>query len=203
MGILERKEREKQEMRERILHTASQMFLEEGYDKTSIRGIAERIEYSPAAIYLYFKDKNEIFVAIHDRAFDLLFSKLAQANLEANPFARLCHMGGLFVGFALENPELYDLMFIMREPMDALCQREMDWDKGFRSFNFLRETLRECMEAGLMKPMDLDVAAVSVFSFVHGVTSLIIRGRFKMYPAEQHQALVEQSLQNMLELMRA
>jgi AcrR family transcriptional regulator len=70
MGISERKEREKQEMREKILLVATEMFIEEGYDKTSIRKIADKIEYSPATIYLYFKDKDEIFHAIHDKGFD-------------------------------------------------------------------------------------------------------------------------------------
>ena len=55
MGVTERKERERQEMRQRILDAAQQVFVEEGYEKASIRNIAERIEYSPATIYLYFK----------------------------------------------------------------------------------------------------------------------------------------------------
>jgi AcrR family transcriptional regulator len=68
MGILERKEREKQEMRDLILNVATEMFIEEGYDKTSIRKIADKIEYSPATIYLYFKDKDEIFMPFTTKA---------------------------------------------------------------------------------------------------------------------------------------
>ena len=60
MGIAERKEREKMEMHDRILQAATVMFLEDGYEKTSIRNIADKIEYSPATIYLYFKDKDEL-----------------------------------------------------------------------------------------------------------------------------------------------
>jgi AcrR family transcriptional regulator len=50
MGISERKERERQEMRERIIEASMKMFIEEGYEKTSIRNIAEKIEYSPATL---------------------------------------------------------------------------------------------------------------------------------------------------------
>ena len=63
MGILERKERDREDMRRLILGAARQLFLEQGYEKTSIRNIADVIEYSPATIYLYYKDKNELFFA--------------------------------------------------------------------------------------------------------------------------------------------
>ena len=64
MGISERKEREKLEMRRKIVDVAKDLFIHEGFEKTSIRQIAEKIEYSPATIYLYFKDKTEIFQEI-------------------------------------------------------------------------------------------------------------------------------------------
>ena len=64
MGIPDRKEREKQELRDLILKEARALFLEEGFEKTSLRKIAERIEYSPTTIYLYFKDKNEQFIFV-------------------------------------------------------------------------------------------------------------------------------------------
>ncbi|MBI2419199.1 MAG: helix-turn-helix transcriptional regulator, partial [Ignavibacteriales bacterium] len=57
MGISERKEREKSEMRELVLQTALKLFIDKGYDNVSIRKIANVIEYSPGTIYLYFKDK--------------------------------------------------------------------------------------------------------------------------------------------------
>ena len=60
MGVADRKEREKTEMQKRILDAARVLFLEKGFEKTSIRNIADLIEYSPGTIYLYFKDKNEI-----------------------------------------------------------------------------------------------------------------------------------------------
>jgi AcrR family transcriptional regulator len=53
MGISDRKEREKQEMKQLIIDAAMRMFVEDGYEKTSIRNIADKIEYSPGTIYLY------------------------------------------------------------------------------------------------------------------------------------------------------
>lgn len=203
MGVSERKERERQEMRELILQTATRMFLEEGYEKTSLRNIAEKIEYSPATIYLYFKDKKELFYAIHERAFEKFFKYISPAEAITNPMQRLRKMGELYIDFAFQNPELYDLMFIMRAPMEAVKENRTEWGCGPRSFELLRTTITNCIEAQLMKPIDLDVAALSIFSFMHGFTSMTIRDRFIMYPQENLRPLLEQSLDNMLDLMKA
>lgn len=60
MGIKERRDGEKSEMRRRIMEAATEIINQEGYEKLSIRKIASKIEYSPTTIYLYYKDKAEI-----------------------------------------------------------------------------------------------------------------------------------------------
>ncbi len=202
MGIVERKEREKQEMKNLILETATQMFLEQGFEKTSLRNIAEKIEYSPATIYLYYKDKNELFYDVHAKGFEKMFEAMKPLESITNPLERLHKMGEVYLNFAFQNPEYYDLMFIMTAPMEALCDEE-PWDCGFANYELLRHTVAECMEQGLMKKSDLEVATVSVFSFVHGLVSLAIRQRFKMYPKEALPELFKQSIDNMMGLIKA
>ena len=89
MGIAERKERDKEELRERILVAAKTLFLEKGVEKTSIRNIADLIEYSPGSIYHYFKDKNEIFHALHQGGFQQLMSRMEVLAAVSNPMERL------------------------------------------------------------------------------------------------------------------
>ncbi len=72
MTIAKRKERQKEELRGKILEAAKALFIERGFEDTSIRNIAEKIEYSPTTIYLYFKDKDDIFYALHQEGFVLL-----------------------------------------------------------------------------------------------------------------------------------
>ncbi|WP_031527854.1 TetR/AcrR family transcriptional regulator [Dyadobacter crusticola] len=176
MAIKERKEREKQDMRNLIIDSATQLFLKQGYDKTSIRNIAEDIEYSPATIYLYFKDKDEIFYIIHENAFEILDKLLRQHNSVTNPFERLRELGKTYVDFALANPDYYDLMFVMRAPLAEIKQKEK-WSAGECAFGYLLETLAECIEQKLIRPVDKFVAAMTVWSFVHGLVSLYIRER--------------------------
>ena len=72
MGIKERQERDREAVRRAILDAARELFVTEGYQNVSIRKIAERIEYSPAAIYLYFPSKDDIFFALAEEGFRLL-----------------------------------------------------------------------------------------------------------------------------------
>lgn len=202
MGVLERKEREKLEIRNQILEAATELFLKEGFDKTSMRGIAEKIEYSAATIYLHFKDKNEIFQAIHDIGFEKFFNKLSQSLTIENPFLRLRKMADLYLEFAFENPEYYDLMFIMRAPIVALMQDGCDWQSGFRSYDLAKDTIREAIAKGLMKNIDVDVAAVMVVSTMHGMASLAIRERFKMYEKELLPFLFRDAIDNLMKMFK-
>jgi len=202
MGVIERKEREKLEIRSQILEAATELFLKEGFDKTSMRGIAEKIEYSAATIYLHFKDKNEIFQAIHDQGFEKFFEKLSQSSTIENPFLRLRKMGDLYLEFAFESPEYYDLMFIMRAPMIALEQEGCDWNGGFRSYDLLKNIIRETIEKGLIKNIDVDVAAVMIVSTMHGMASLAIRERFKMYDKELLPFLFKDAIDNLMKMFK-
>src|SRR4030066_2557294 len=158
MGILERKDREKKKMRSLILKTAMKLFLEEGFENVTIRRIAERIEYSPAAIYLYYKDKDEILYAIHEIGFEKLYKQQQTILSTRDPWKRLKKHGEVYIKFALVNPEYYDLMFIMRGPAKKIKEKE-HWEKGLRAFEFLRENVRECIEAGYLPEINPDVAA--------------------------------------------
>jgi AcrR family transcriptional regulator len=189
MGIAERKEREKKEMRAVILDTAMRLFLDEGFEKVTIRRIADKIEYSPATIYLYFKDKNEILFALHADGFEKFYRRQQTILSIKDPWKRLRKHGEVYLSFAMENPEYYDLMFIMRGPVSELKAKK-EWEIGMRSYEFLKENIKACMEAGYLPKADLDVAAFAIWSFTHGIASLVIRERTVKFPAEMLPSLI-------------
>ena len=76
MGVQERKARQKENLRQEILDAARDLFVREGVENVSIRRIAERIEYSPGTIYLYFNDKAEILKTLCEETFSRLDQKL-------------------------------------------------------------------------------------------------------------------------------
>jgi len=112
MGTVERRQREREEMRELILEAAAGMFAEHGYEGVSLRKIAQKIEYSPGAIYLYFKDKNELLFTVQERSFRRFHAAMARNNSIKDPLRRLHKCGETYLQFALDHPTDYDLMFI-------------------------------------------------------------------------------------------
>lgn len=193
MGSVERKEREKKEMRDLILKAALKLIIEEGYDDLSIRKIANKIEYSPGTIYLYFKDKDDIFFELHNKGFSEFYERqLSVQNIE-DPVQRLIAHGNAYIDFALENPEYYDLMFIIRAPLKNIKRFE-DWELGNRTYNLLKKNISEVQEVGKFKGENLEVVAFSLWSYVHGISSLCVRDRLKTIPDEQRKMLVDGAL---------
>ena len=202
MGITERKERDRVEMRQRIIDAAIQMFLEEGYEKTSIRNIAEKIEYSPATIYLYYKDKDELLYDVQGHAFEKLDQAFRDNATAKDPIKRLEQIMFTYIRFGKNNPELYDLMFIIRAPMNVMKEKEL-WDNGHDSFGFLVQCIAECIEKKLIRYDDVMIAALSIWSMGHGLVSLDLRCRFKVMDMDEESvaAAIEKSVQEYLKLI--
>jgi AcrR family transcriptional regulator len=201
MGISERRESDKERMRGRILEAAMKLFLREGFERVTIRAIAKAIEYSPATIYLYFKDKNEILYALQTIGFEKLYKKQQEVLTIKDPWKRLRQHGKVYVEFALKNPEYYDLMFIMRGPIIKMKEKEK-WESGQRSYEFLKENIKECMSAGYLMKTNEDIATFAKWSLTHGMASLIIRDRAIMLPKEHLNAIIEGALDFMMQSIK-
>jgi len=197
MGIPERKEKQKQEIKKMILDASLKLFMEQGFENVSIRKVADLIEYSPTTVYLYFKDKNEILFNLHEQG----FQKMAEYNADLwtikNPLVRLAKMGEHYIKFGLENPAYYELMFILKAPMEALkaLDEKCEWKSGDQTLGKLKETIQECMDKKLIEKGDVDVVAMSIWSMVHGMVALAIRDRFdKLVPRDQMVAMMQKGL---------
>ena len=204
MGILERKERDRVEMRERIIDVAIEMFVKDGYEKTSIRNIAEKIEYSPATIYLYYKDKDELLYDVQAQAFEKLGQTFSEKIDAKDPLKRLEQIMKTYVWFGKKNPELYDLMFIIRAPMNVVGDTE-DWRNCHDAFGTLVQCLTECIEKKLVRFNDPMVAAVSVWSMGHGLVSLDLRDRLKVTEMNEEEiaATIEKSVKEYFKLIKS
>src|SRR5580698_4483234 len=141
MGVQERREREKQGIREEILEAARTLFVQEGYNNVSIRKIAERIEYSPGTIYLYFRDKADILAQVSEETFSRLERRLVIINNdpEADPLERLRRGLRAYIQFGLDNPNHYFITFM---------QPSSQCSAGGRCFGELLKGVGFAMEAG-------------------------------------------------------
>lgn len=189
-------------MRRLIVDGARHLFVENGYEKVSIRNIAEAIEYSPATIYLYFKDKNEILYAVHQQAFGKMMEDFRPVMTIEDPFERLIEMGRRYIQFAVENPELFDIMFIVTAPMEAIEFREEMWNEGRIAFNMLVQVVQDCIRAGIFKVDDAEVASMMIWSNIHGYTALFIRKRMMMFSEERRQVLMRDAFMLFMEVLK-
>lgn len=178
MTIAERRQREREELRQKILDTARELFVAHGYDGVTLRKIAEAIEYAPGTIYSYFADKEALIRAlcVEDwQAFEQSFPRGPEAS--SDPLELLRGLGLGYVKFALEHPNHYRLMFMSPKavPLDdeALAKRG---DPALDGYALLQHTVARAIEAGLMREELTDPALVAqtLWAGVHGVVSLEI-----------------------------
>ena len=192
MGIKERKKRATHRMRQRILKAAMELFAKGGYENVSMRKIAKKIEYSPGTIYLYFKNKNDIMLQLCYQGFEQLLALQEEMERITDPSERLSTGGRYYVNFALENPELYELMFateeIVQEP--ALDEDSVPL-KAFRNFE---KHVRKCLDAGIFSGGDAETTAIALWASLHGLASLLIKQRLRFLPQENLDQIVQQAL---------
>jgi AcrR family transcriptional regulator len=199
MTIATRKQREKEEMRELILHAAKNIFLEKGYAETSIRNIAEKIEYSPGTIYLYFKEKDSIFHALHQEGFRKLIGMMLPLQYVEDPFERLKAMGRIYMDFAKQNKDFYDLMFIMQAPMNM--EKDECWEEGDKALDHLKQVIRDCQAVGRFEGRDVDYLSFTIWSAMHGMCALYCRERCQAYENVDALTLMDEGYKNLISMM--
>jgi AcrR family transcriptional regulator len=193
MGVQERREREKQGIREEILDAARKLFVSEGYENVSIRKIAEKIEYSPGTIYLYFQDKADILAKISEETFARLEQKLVAINRETSvdPLERLRRGLRAYIQFGLEHPNRYILTFV---------RGSFQCSAGGRCFGELMKGVGFAMEAGQVGESDVVEVAQALWAGSHGVTALLVT--CKDFPFVEQGRLVERMLDILMEGIR-
>ena len=111
MGIKERREREKNELRAAILAAARELAAREGWANVSMRKIADVVEYSAPMIYEHFDDKETLLLAVMVDGFKALMAIFQRVrSTTANPETALIDMALAYLHFARESPELYQVM---------------------------------------------------------------------------------------------
>lgn len=192
MGVKERQEREREAVSRAILDAARELFVAEGYSNVSIRKIAEKIEYSPAAIYSYFPSKDDIFLALTEEGFRLLFGK-GEEMMPAGTRIESIRQGFWHLyEFSKAHPEYFALMFVDR----SVPRISRDWQR----FGFVREMkkkmadrIREAVEAGdFPAGTDSDAVFRILAAAIHGVA--VWRLCDRMAPGEDADALARDTL---------
>jgi AcrR family transcriptional regulator len=183
MGTKERREREKEGTRRSIMDAARKLFVEQGYEAVSMRKIADAIEYSPAAVYVHFADKESLIREMVREDFHRLDEEAFRLVKIADPVERIRQIGHGYVKFGVANPHHYRLMFMTPPPVKLQVTPEDQAyfeDPSKSGYAMLRQAVKEAMEQGRFRPeagTDAELIAQLLWAGVHGVTSLRIAMR--------------------------
>ena len=178
MGVKERRGREKSETRDKILDAARELFVTEGYEGVSMRRVAEKIEYSPTAIYVHFTDKNELFHELCRQDFARLQAVMQSAEMPADPIERLRQIGRSYIQFGVRFPNHYVFMFMTphlpQEPDEE--DREIMGNPEKDAYAMLKAAVQEAINAGCFRNevQDAELVSQTLWASVHGVISLNI-----------------------------
>jgi AcrR family transcriptional regulator len=196
LGVKERRIREKESLRQEILDAARELFIEEGYESVSMRRIAEKIEYSPTTIYLYFQDKAELLNNICAETFEKLIVRLERSRARfRDPLERIRQGLREYVDFGFENPEHYRVTFMVSHPhAEDPCNQAQA--AGFRAFEHLRQSVVDCVRAGKFRDVDVDTASQALWAGIHGLTSLLIANH--KFPFVERNRLVSMVIDTMV-----
>jgi AcrR family transcriptional regulator len=155
---------------------ALEVFATEGYQQLSMRRLAEKVEYSPTTIYLYFKDKAELFECVCEETFAQLSAIfLGIVNSSSDPFEILRQCCRAYVDFGLQHPDQYTVAFLLDSGQRLAPHEVMEkFPNAMDVFFQLRCGVADCTTKGEMADADPDLISQVVWAGLHGITSLLI-----------------------------
>jgi AcrR family transcriptional regulator len=172
MGVKERRERERTQVRERILDAALEVFATEGVDGVTMRALADAIEYSPPVIYAHFRDKDAIIEELCYRQLRTLAQ--AFANFRAlDPVERIRQIGYVYTDFAIDHPSHFRFLFMNQHSYAKTDDVAKD-DPQQNAYAFLRQSVEEGIAAGVFRPefADAEELAQLCWGSAHGLVAL-------------------------------
>ncbi len=197
MGVKERRAREKEQLRHRILSAARELFVAEGYESVSMRKIADMIDYSPTTIYLYYKDKADLLDSVCKETLLNLLNTLDRLRKDkSDPVETLRMSGRAYVEFGLKYPQDYKLTFVVRPQFQKGLGLE-EGSVGEKVFNYLRTMVSECIRQKKFRQVDVETTGQVLWSAVHGVTLLLID--FPDFPWTEKDKLIDTVIHTMIE----
>jgi len=215
MGTKERRDRERQELRQAILTAARDIAAREGWQSVSMRKVAERIEYSPPTIYEHFTSKEALLVELMREGFRLLMERVRDGNsAAASPDARIMAVARAYWEFAWDYPELYQVMhglggvpFCFDSASEGgegalnLPDAKQFPPEAKVVFQFTMDAIKDLVDGGEQDCEEREASVHILWATLHGLVALTMAGRIDGGRA-QAVGLVERAVRGFLAAQR-
>ncbi|MBE7411055.1 MAG: TetR/AcrR family transcriptional regulator [Leptospiraceae bacterium] len=179
MGRRAQTETEKEEIRNKILDATLELISKEGYKGFSMRKLGPMLGVAPKTIYNYFQSKEEIYLHVLTKGFDLLYEELVQCSkLEVHPFQKVFEIIKTYIKFGFEKSNYYDVMFTWYVPkyndfvgtaLESLAYNELQ--SALKCFQILVESIRQ-VKNNLLTEERVNLFSLQLLVSVHGIVAL-------------------------------
>lgn len=162
--------------REEILAQACDLYLADGLEGFSMRKLARRIGVTAPALYRHYEGKEAVLVDVIGEAYKLFGQYLYRALGVPTPQERFERAGQEYLNFALEHPEMYEMLFTSP---DAIGLEELPEEIGVQACaigQFWKDRVREAVDAGLLRPFDVEAISTTLWAHAHGLVTIYHRG---------------------------
>ncbi|HON79182.1 MAG TPA: TetR/AcrR family transcriptional regulator [Spirochaetota bacterium] len=173
MGATERREREKLARKNHILDAARTLLFKKGLHATTVNQIAKLSELSVGTIYLYYTNKEEIFAALQNEGFDILYKLMVKASQKGkDPVEKVRNIAITYVDFSENHKNYFDIInYFLSTPellFPPMLKNRVDRTAG-KSLQILIDTIEEGVNAGVFKNVNPAKHAVSLWGALHGL----------------------------------
>lgn len=170
---LSRRDRRHLDTREEILVAARELMLEVGPEALSLRQVARRADFSPAALYTYFASRDELVAELFAESFERLDAYLRRVPTDLTHPNRIVELGMAYMDFAHDNP--MDLRCILLATSQEGLPSSSGTAVGLGAVRLISEPIRDCVAQGLLGTDPLLSPAELAYGFwalVHGMVSI-------------------------------
>lgn len=165
------------DLRQRLLESARKILLEEGQRNFSLRKIARESGVSATSIYLHFDSKDHLIHVLMEESIDRLNDKLEDSiKGSTDPIEKLNILARVYVRFALENTEEYQIIYMISSDRMSRYPKEK-FRKARRGYEMVTEVLEEGVRKNLLDEDHPRVAAYTFWAQLHGVMSVVLSKR--------------------------
>jgi AcrR family transcriptional regulator len=183
-------------LREEILEASKELLIKEGFSKMSMRRIAEKADVSATSIYLYFRNKDDLLLALIEESIENLKASLMEVVDASKGFLmQLEDMAHAYIEYALNHPQEYEIIYMVRP--EEMPKYPRDKFMNVRSgYELLADIIRQGHDQEQIDVEDALINAYTLWAQLHGVVSVILNKRLDT--RIQQRQFIEQAIENII-----
>ena len=172
--------------KDKILARACELYLTDGLEGFSMRKLAKSVGVTAPALYRHYESKESLLVAVVGEAYRMFAQYIYRALAGPTPDARLYRAGHEYLQFALENPEMYEMLYIAPRHIGLEEYPLEIAEVAAATGQFWQDRIRECIQAGIFREGDPDELSLTMWAHAHGLITIYLRGMCPLMEEDFH-----------------